>query len=71
MKIEISYSEGKTIQEVAYEPRTFHVSAKCEVESKDVEQAYRTLKTTVKAELQEEIEKLKGKDITKSNETPF
>lgn len=76
MKIEISYSEGKTIQEVQFEPRTFHISAKVEIESKEyddeeIHRAYLELKKSVKQELKSEVESIRGKDITKDNSVPF
>jgi hypothetical protein len=59
MKIlELSYSEGKTIQEKQFEPRSFHFSIKAEVvEGEDLKKAYKELKDVVKRELGEETSK--------------
>jgi hypothetical protein len=73
MKIEISYSEGKTIQEVQFEPRTFHLSAKVEIDTDvtSIENGYTRLKQIVKKALKQEIETIRGKDITKTDDIPW
>ena len=64
MKItEITYSEGKTIQEASYEPRSFHFSAKADVDVKSVEELqdnYDTLKNQVHSALEREVLKWKN-----------
>jgi glutathione peroxidase-family protein len=56
MKItEITYSEGKTIQEASYEPRSFHFSAKAEVSGDNIQDAYDILKSQVKTAIEREI----------------
>lgn len=58
MKItEITYSEGKTIQEASYEPRSFHFSAKAEVKDEDVQKAFEGLKSEVKKAIDREVMK--------------
>lgn len=58
MKItEITYSEGKTIQEHSYEPRSFHFSIKAEVGKEDIQKAYDEIKAEVKKALDREVMK--------------
>jgi hypothetical protein len=69
---EITFSEGKTIQEVQFEPRTYHISAKMEVDStkESVDDAFITLKHIVHKQLEKELPK-KPVDITKTDEIPW
>lgn len=69
---EITYSESKTIQEESFSPRNFHISAKMElVDNESPTAGYDILKRLVKKELQDEIDKIKGADITESDDVPF
>ena len=53
---EITYSEGKTIQEASYEPRSFHFSAKAELtENDDPQISFDSLKTEVKEAIRKEV----------------
>jgi hypothetical protein len=56
--VEITYSEGKTIQEDSYEPRSFHFSIKAEVSDNSAEElqdSYETIKGQVKLALNREV----------------
>lgn len=55
--VEITYSEGKTIQEEQFSPRNIHISAKAEVGEEDLHKSYGELKMIVKKELAIEEEK--------------
>lgn len=68
--IELSYSEGKTRQEVQFEPRSYHfLSAKAEVDSdiESVEVAYTVLQDKVRAALK----KAMSGEIKSSADVPF
>ena len=69
--VEITYSEGKTVQEEAYSPRSFHLSAKMELgEGESPESYYEILRDMVHKELQNSLPKLPV-DITKTDSVPF
>ena len=65
MKItEITYSEGKTLQESSYQPRSFHFSAKAEISEKDdIQECYEKIKEEVQTALKREL--LKWQDPKK------
>lgn len=78
MKIsELTYGEGKTIQEQSYEPRSFHFSAKAEVnENDDIQIAFDRLQTEVKEALRKEVLKWKNpqkfvREKIKETNSPF
>jgi len=77
MKREISYSEGKTIQESSYEPRSFHFSAKMELNAgEDMQESYDALKKQVHSALEREIMKWRDpqrfvRTRLKENDVPF
>lgn len=73
MKInELTYSEGKTIQEESFQPRSFHVSAKAELaEGDDITQAYKELKKAVKESLNTEVSKYKLSKKINQDEKPW
>ena len=69
---EITYSQGKTIQEASYEPRSFHFSAKAELSEKDKPQeCYDKLREEVQKALDREVTQTEKNQLAKDRVIDF